>query len=55
MGMDPKGVDDIVVGSVVEDGSDVIVGAAETVGIIPVVPPDVDMEVIGTAGVPGVI
>ena len=32
-----------------------IIGAAETDGIIPVVPPIADMEVTGTAGVPGAI
>jgi hypothetical protein len=32
-----------------------IVGDAETDGIIPVVPPIADMEVTGTAGVPGAI
>jgi hypothetical protein len=32
-----------------------IVGAAETDGIVPVVPPIADMEVTGTAGVPGAI
>lgn len=32
-----------------------IVGAAETDGIAPVVPPTADMEVTGTAGVPGAI
>jgi hypothetical protein len=31
------------------------VGAAETDGIVPIVPPIADMEVTGTAGVPGVI
>lgn len=31
------------------------VGAAATVGIVPVVPPMADMEVTGTAGVPGAI
>jgi hypothetical protein len=31
------------------------VGAAETDGIVPVVPPIADMEVTGTAGVPGAI
>jgi hypothetical protein len=32
-----------------------IIGAAETDGVIPVVPPIADMEVTGTAGVPGAI
>jgi len=32
-----------------------VVGAAETGGIVPVVPPTADMEVTGTAGVPGAI
>jgi len=32
-----------------------VVGAAETVGIVPLVPPTADMDVTGTAGVPGVI
>jgi hypothetical protein len=32
-----------------------IVGAAETGGIVPVVPPAADMEITGTAGVPGAI
>jgi hypothetical protein len=31
------------------------VGAAETDGVVPIVPPIADMEVTGTAGVPGVI
>jgi hypothetical protein len=38
-----------------EVGGAVIVGAAETNGIVPVVPPTADMEVTGTAGVPAVI
>jgi hypothetical protein len=32
-----------------------VVGATETGGIVPVVPPTTDMEVTGTAGVPGAI
>ena len=31
------------------------VGAATTVGLVPVAPPTADMEVTGTAGVPGAI
>jgi hypothetical protein len=44
-----------VVLSVVVAGTADIVGAAETDGIVPVVPPIIDMEVTGTAGVPGAI
>jgi hypothetical protein len=44
-----------VVLSVVVAGPADIVGAAETDGIVPVVPPIIDMEVTGTAGVPGAI
>jgi hypothetical protein len=36
-------------------GTPGIVGAAETDGIVPVVPPTADMEVTGTAAVPGAI
>ena len=36
-------------------GSAEIVGTAETDGIEPVVPPTADMEVAGTAGIPGAI
>jgi hypothetical protein len=32
-----------------------VVGAAATDGIVPIVPPGADMEVTGTAGVPGAI
>ena len=32
-----------------------VVGATETGGIVPIVPPTADMEVTGTVGVPGVI
>ena len=56
VGMVPKGFDGIVVGSiVVEEEFDVVGGAAETVGIVPVAPPTADMEVICTVGVPGAI
>jgi hypothetical protein len=44
-----------VVLSVVVAGTADIVGAAETDGIVPVVPPIIDIEVTGTAGVPGAI
>jgi hypothetical protein len=40
---------------VAEAGGADIVGAAETDGNVPVVPPTADMEVTGTAGVPAVI
>ena len=44
-----------VVLSVVVAGTADIVGAAETDGIVPVVPPIIDTEVTGTAAVPGAI
>jgi hypothetical protein len=59
VGMVPKGVagviaaDDIVVVDGV--GTDVIDGAAETVGIVPMTALVADIEVTGTAGVPGAI
>jgi hypothetical protein len=57
---DVAGVADSKSGAVVVDVEEVagtadIVGAAETDGIVPIVPPIADMEVTGTAGVPGAI
>jgi hypothetical protein len=50
--------DSVSIGAVVlavVDATAAIVGAAETDGIVAVVPPMADMEVTGTAGVPGAI
>jgi hypothetical protein len=55
---DVAGVADSKSGAVVVDvvaGAADIVGAAETDGIVPIVPPITDMEVTVTAGVPGAI
>jgi hypothetical protein len=57
---DVAGVADSKSGPVVVDVEEVagtvgIVGAAKVEGVVPVVPPVVDMEVTGTAGVPGAI
>jgi len=56
-------VDSVTIGAVVlpvvdEDelaGTADVIGAAETNGVVPVVPPSADIEVTGTAGVPGAI
>jgi hypothetical protein len=47
--------DSASVGAVVLPDTEDIVGAAETDGVVPVVPPVADTEVTGTAGVTGVI
>src|SRR4029077_17563869 len=51
----PGAVEPLVVDVGEVAGTVGIVGAAETAGIVPIVPPIADMEVTGTAGVPGVI
>ena len=49
------GVDGIMVAVLPAPDADTVFGSADVVGIAPAVPPTADMEVTGTAGVPGAI